>query len=113
MGDLISDLALLDFKQPVPESGQIELNSIAERYFLAPTQIGEIRREDHLRRFLFLWLAAQKVVITSSRSVPSENGGRLEAVSSIFSVPSTTRQRHRNHRNQNYSAFFDFQTPAP
>jgi hypothetical protein len=56
MGALISDLALLDFKQPVPESGQIELNSIAEGYCLAPRQIGEIRREDHLRRFLFLWL---------------------------------------------------------
>jgi len=63
MGALISDLALLDFKQPVPESGQIELNSIAERYFLAPTQIGEIRREDHLRRFLFLWLQPRKSLL--------------------------------------------------
>lgn len=35
-----SDLALLDFKQPIPKSGEIELDFVVERYFLATAQIG-------------------------------------------------------------------------
>jgi hypothetical protein len=40
----VTEIALLHFKQPVPKSGQIELNSVVEQYFLATTQIGERSR---------------------------------------------------------------------